>query len=387
VAGQGGPERRRCAHTYHATTEGTTVGLADDDAGRSDGRDAARPGDIPKQGWKAVGKRVVASLKRDHVSLLAAGVAFKGLLALFPAIIAGISIWGLVADPATVTQQLQAITDALPEEAASLLGDQMETVAGGESSTLGTALIVSLLIALWSASGGMAGLIEGINAAYDEVDRRKFPIKRGLAILLTVGAIVALLVTIGLIAVLPAVLGNLGLGQAGELAIRIGTWPLLALLAMAGLALLYKVAPDRDDPRFRWTSWGAVIATVLWLVGSAAFTLYVENFGNFGATYGTFAGIIVLMLWLLLSSFIVLLGAEINAELERQTQRDTTVGEPAPLGHRGANAADTTPADWEAERQRELSDDSTVDLRDGAEGNDGREPATHRSDGREQRRT
>jgi YihY family inner membrane protein len=219
----------------------------------------------------------------------------------------------------------------------------METVAGGESSTLGTALIVSLLIALWSASGGMAGLIEGINAAYDEVDRRKFPIKRGLALLLTVGAIVALLVTIGLIAVLPAVLGNLGLGQAGELAIRIGTWPLLALLAMAGLALLYKVAPDRDRPAVAVGRAGARSSPPS--CGSSAppaFTLYVENFGNFGETYGTFAGIIVLMLWLFLSSFIVLLGAEINAEIERQTSHDTTVGEPAPL-RRAARTRRTRP--------------------------------------------
>jgi membrane protein len=361
------------------------VALADERTRNDDGQDAQRPSDIPKAGWKQIGKRVVESLKRDHVSLLAAGVAFKALLALFPAIIAGISLWGLVADPATVTRQSQAITDALPEEAASLIGDQMETVASGDSSTLGVALIVSILIALWSASGGMAGLIEGINAAYDEVDRRKFPIKRGLALLLTVGAIVALLVAVGLIAVLPAVLGTFGLGQVGELAVRIGTWPLLAVLAIAGLALLYKVAPDRDDPQFRWASWGAGVATLLWLLGSGAFTLYVENFGDFGATYGTFAGIIVLMLWLMLSSFIVLLGAEINAEMERQTRQDTTVGEPRPIGRRGANSAYTTPEDWEAQQQRELREDSTVDLRDQPERSSGSgglsgEPAVYRTD-------
>jgi membrane protein len=362
------------------------VALADGRTRNDDGRDAARPSDIPKAGWKQIGKRVVASLKRDHVSLLAAGVAFKALLALFPAIIAGISLWGLVADPATVTRQIETITDALPDDAASLIGDQMETVAGGESSTLGLALIVSILIALWSASGGMAGLIEGINAAYDEVDRRKFPVKRGLALLLTVGAIIALLVAVGLIAVLPALLGVLGLGQVGELAVRIGTWPLLGALAIGGLALLYKVAPDRDDPQFRWTSWGAGVATLLWLLGSGAFTLYVENFGDFGATYGTFAGIIVLMLWLMLSSFIVLLGAEINAEMERQTHRDTTVGDPRPMGRRGADAADTTADDWEAQQERQLREDTTVDLRDeeadrtsGSGGLSG-EPAVYRTD-------
>jgi membrane protein len=208
-----------------------------------------------------------------------------------------------------------------------------------------------VLLALWSASGGMAGMIEGINAAYDEVDRRKFPVKRGLALGLTLLAIVGLLVTLGLIAVLPGLLGEIGLGATGELVVRIATWPLLAVLAIAGLAWLYKVSPDRDDPQMRWVSWGAVIATVLWLLGSAVFTLYVENFGTFGETYGAFAGIIVLMLWLMLTAFIVLLGAEINAEIERQTTRDTTVGAPQPLGERGAQPADTTPGDWQAEQQ------------------------------------
>jgi membrane protein len=334
----------------------TDVGLAeepDPDAGRTDGQDAERPRDIPKAGWKAVGKRVAASLKRDHVTLLAAGVAFKGLLALFPSIVAIITIWGLVADPAQITSQLEQFTSALPEGAQSLLNDQMSSIASRDSSALGWALAISLLIALWSASGGMAGLIEGVNAAYEEVDQRKFPVKRGLALLLTLGAIVVLLVTIGLIAVLPAALDQLGLGRVGELAVRIGTWPALAALAIVGLAVLYKVAPDRDQPEKRWVTWGAVIATVLWLIGSALFTVYIENFGKFGETYGTFAGIIVLMLWLFLSAFIVLLGAEINAESERQTQHDTTVGEPRPVGRREAIAADTTPEDWEADRRRE----------------------------------
>jgi membrane protein len=332
------------------------VGLAeepDPDAGRNDGRDAERPKQIPKAGWKAVGKRVAASLKRDHVTLLAAGVAFKGLLALFPSIVAIITIWGLVADPEQITSQLEEFTSALPDDAQELLSNQMSDIAGSDASTLGWALVISLLVALWSASGGMAGLVEGINAAYEEVDQRGFLKKRGLALLLTLGAIVVLLVTIGLIAVLPAALDQLGLGRVGELAVRIGTWPALAFIAMLGLAVLYKVAPDRDQPEMRWVSWGAVIATVLWLIGSALFTVYVENFGNFGETYGTFAGIIVLMLWLFLSAFIVLLGAEINAESERQTQYDTTVGEARPVGRREAIAADTTPADWEAERRRE----------------------------------
>lgn len=316
------------------------------------GRDADAPQEIPGRGWKAIGKRVVAELKRDHVSLLAAGVAFKALLALFPAIIAAVTIWGLVASPQQMTQQLSGFIDALPQDAASLVEDQLTSVAEGGTGALSLALVLSILIALWSASGGTAGLIEGVNAAYDEVDERSFPIKRGLALLLTLGAIAFIIVAIGLLAVLPALLGQLGLGRAGELAIRIGQWPLLALLVMGALAVLYKVSPDRDSPTFKWVSWGAVIATVLWLIGSALFTLYVENFGTFGATYGAFAGIIVLMLWLFLTAFIVLLGAEVNAEIERQTAKDTTVGEPVPMRERGAQAADTTPDDYERDSTR-----------------------------------
>ncbi len=318
---------------------------------RSAGRGAESPAELTATGWKAALKRVVTELKRDHVSLLAAGVAFKGLLALFPAMIAGISLWGLIASPEQMTQQLSRFLDALPADAASLIEDQMTTIAAGDPGTLSTALVVSVLIALWSASGGTAGLIEGCNAAYNELDRRPFPKKRGLALALTLGAIVFLALAIGLIAVLPAVLGGLGLGSTAELVIRIAQWPILALLVLGALAVIYKYAPDRDRPQLRWVTWGAGIATVLWLLGSGLFTLYVENFGNFGETYGTFAGIIVLMLWLLLSAFVVLLGAEINAELERQTARDSTEGKPEPMGSRGAHVADTTPDDYARERR------------------------------------
>jgi membrane protein len=318
---------------------------------RHAGRDAETPSELGGTGWKAAMKRVVTELKRDHVSLLAAGVAFKGLLALFPAIIAAISLWGLVASPEQVAQQLAGFLGALPDDAASLLEDQMMAVAQGDPGTLSVALILSIFIALWSASGGTAGLIEGCNAAYNEVDQRRFPLKRGIALAFTLGAIVFLAVAISLIAVLPAVLGELGLGSTAELVIRIAQWPLLALLVMGALAVVYKYGPDRDRPQTRWVTSGAIIATVLWLIGSAGFTLYVENFGNFGETYGTFAGIIVLMLWLFLSAFVVLLGAEINAELERQTARDTTEGAPRPIRTRGAIAADTTPDDYARERR------------------------------------
>jgi membrane protein len=316
------------------------------------GRTADAPSELGATGWKAAATRVVAELKRDHVSLLAAGVAFKALLALFPALLAAVSIWGLVASPEQMTQQLSGLLGALPDDASQILEDQLTTIAEGATGTLTFALAVSLAVALWSASGGVAGLIEGCNAAYNEVDERSFPIKRGLALLLTFGAIVFLAVALGLIAVLPAVLGQLGLGPTAELIVQVVQWPILGVLLILALAVVYKFGPDRDRPRLGWVTWGAAIATVLWLVGSGAFTLYVNNFGNFNETYGAFAGLIILLLWLMLSAFVVLLGAEINAEVERQTARDTTEGQPQPLGQRGAVVADTTPEHYRDEHEQ-----------------------------------
>lgn len=312
---------------------------------RYPGEAAPQPSDISSGGWKQVTKRTVSEIKKDHLTLLAAGVAFKGLLALFPSIVAAISIWSLVADPQEMAQQTQSMTQALPSSAGQLVQDQVSNVAQSGQSTVSVALAVSVAVALWGASGGMAGLIEGTTAAYDEVDDRKFPVKRGLAILLTIGGIVFLLITVGLIAVLPAVLDNLGLPQSATIAVQVGQWVALAAVMAVALAVVYKVGPDRNRAEFRWVSVGAVVATVLWLIGSGLFTLYVNNFGKFGETYGAFAGIIVLMLWLFLTAFLVLLGAEINAEMERQTRADTTEGESEPIGRRGATPADTTPAD------------------------------------------
>jgi membrane protein len=313
------------------------------DQERDRGRGARTPTDIPARGWKEVLQRVASALKEDHVSLLAAGVAFKALLALFPALIAAVSLWGLLADPETITEQIAGLADALPDDVSGIIEQQLTQVADTGTGALSWTLAVSILLALWSASAGMAGLMEGCNAAYDEVDRRSFIRKRGLALAFTLGGLVFLLLALALIAILPAVLGTLGLGAGAELAVRIGQWPLLALLAMGAIALVYRYAPDRDEPQLRWATGGAILATVLWLIASAAFTIYVEVAGNFAETYGALAGVIVLMLWLYLTAFSILLGAEFNAESERQTMVDTTVGDPQPMGQREAYVADTHP--------------------------------------------
>lgn len=326
-----------------AATNGPTASVQPASPADGDGHRATSPSDIGSSGWKDVAKRTLAEVKADNVPMMAAAVAFAGLLALFPGVIAAMSIYGLVTDPAAAADAATELTAALPADAASLITDQMQSVADSESSALGIALLISVLGALWSASGGMGMLIKALNNAYDEDEDRGFVEVRGLAIAMTLGAIVFFAVSITLIAVVPAVIDGIGLGVVGTVAAQIARWLLLAGLVALALAVLYRCAPDREDAKWRWISPGAVLASVLWLLGSAAFSLFVSNFGSYNETYGAIAGVIVLMLWLQISALVVLLGAELNAETERQTVRDTTTGAPRPMGTRGAAPADEPP--------------------------------------------
>lgn len=309
--------------------------------GDAAGRDAERPSEIPPRGWFAILRRVMAEVKEDNVALLAAGVAFYAMLAIFPAIIAVVTVYGMVADPNQVESQVGEFAQSLPSGADQLLTEQLKNVTSAGRQSLSIGLAVSLLAVLWSASGGVQGLVKGLNVVYDERESRGFFKLRGLSLLLTLGAIVVAVVALALITVFPAVIDNLGLGQAGELAASIARWVVLALLVLVAVAVVYRFAPDRASPRWRWVSWGAVVALVLWLLGSVGFSWYVDNFGKYNQTYGALAAVIILLLWLYLSAFAVLLGAEFDAEIERQTARDTTTGPERPLGERGAEAADT----------------------------------------------
>ncbi len=281
----------------------------------------------------------MAQVKADNVPLLAAGLAYYAVLALFPAVIAAVTLYGLVADPAEIERQVSSFLTGLPE-AGEIIQNQIRAATSSQRG-LSIGALVSLLLALYSASAGANGIVRGINVVYDEEETRGFLKLRGLSLLLTVGALVTGLIAIGLVGVLPAVIDSFGLGRIGETVVRVVRWPALALLAVAGLGLLYRYAPNRQAAKVRWVTWGAITATALWLIGSGLFSLYISNFSNYGATYGTVAGIIILLLWLFLSSFALLLGAEINAEMERQTRRDSTTGPEQPLGSRGARAADT----------------------------------------------
>ncbi|MBW3619070.1 MAG: YihY/virulence factor BrkB family protein [Actinobacteria bacterium] len=316
------------------------------------GRRATTPTDIPREGWRQVAVRVKDEIKDDNVALMAGGVVFYAMLAIFPALIAAMTLWGLLADPATIQDQVASFTGGLPAGAASIIEQQVTEATSGDGRALGWGFAISLLGALWTASSGMKGLINATNTAYDEEETRSFLKLRGLALGLTFLGIVFMLFTLSLVAIVPAVLGTLGLGSLGETLVQWGRWPVLAVAVMTALSVLYRYAADRDEPKWRWTTPGSVIGTVVWLLASAAFALYVSLAGreSYVETYGALAGVIILMLWLFLTAFSVLLGAEINAELEHQTRRDTTSGRPRPRGSRDAYVADHVP-----DRDREES--------------------------------
>ncbi|MBN2624478.1 MAG: YihY/virulence factor BrkB family protein [Acidimicrobiales bacterium] len=311
------------------------------DEGRNRGRGATTPLQVPPRGWKDVAVRVKEQFKLDAVPLLAAGVAFFALLALVPALVALVSVYGLVADPADIERNIDDALSAAPTEVRELVSSQLSSIVESEPSGLQLGVVVGLVVALWSASSGMKHLMGAINLAYDETEGRGFLRLRGMALALTVGAIVVAAVAVAGLLVLPNALDSSGAEGALRIVLLVVRWPLLAVVALAALAALYRWAPDREHARWQWVSVGALVATVVWLVASVAFSIYTANFGSYNETYGALGAVVVVMLWLFISAYAVIAGAEVNAELERQTARDTTTGSAQPLGERDAYAADT----------------------------------------------
>lgn len=305
------------------------------------GRDADKPSDFPKKGWKDIFFRVKGQIKEDHISIVAAGVTFYGFLAIFPAVAAIVSVYGLFVDPATVEQQFGQLAGVLPQQAHDLLSEQLKALASQSDSTLGIGLVVSVLAAIWSAKKGTNALIEGMNIAYDEKERRGFIKKTAVTLAFTLGAVILTIMAMILVIALPAALGNMGLSEPVALALRVIRWILLGAILLGALATVYRFAPDRDQPKWRWVSWGSAIAVALWLVASWAFSYYVSNFGSYNDTYGSLAAVVILLMWLFISAYIILLGAEINSEMEHQTTKDSTKGPAQPLGERNAHHADT----------------------------------------------
>lgn len=305
------------------------------------GRKAGAPHQIPVAGWLDVLWRVSGQLADNRVNMLSAGIAFYSLLSLFPAIAALISLWALVFDPQELAEQIGELTPLMPQEGARLIQRRALEISSNTDTGLSLTALIGVLVAMFVASKGVRGLLVGLNIVYGEEEERGFLLRSLVVAGLTLGLILASLAAIGFVALFPLAIGWLGLeGPLVTLLVWL-RWPVLLLGMMATIGVLYRVGPYRRAPRWEWVSVGTVMATLLWLLGSTGLSLYVSQFANMDELYGSLGAVVVLMLWFWLSSFVVLLGAEINAEMERQTRRDTTVGEPRPMGQRGAYAADT----------------------------------------------
>jgi membrane protein len=304
------------------------------------GRSAERPRDIPSRGWLDVAKRLKERISRSRLSIIAAGVAFYGLMAVPPGLIALVSIYGLVFDPQQVTEQIRALSGILPSEAADVMANQLGEVASSDRTALGVGSIVAILLALWSASAGMRTLMQALNVAYEEDETRGTIRFYATALVLTLLAILGALIAIAIVVAVPTALELVGLGMVAKTAATIATLLVLAGGMLLGLAVVYRYGPSRTEPQWRWVTWGAAIATLTWIIGSALFSLYVANFGSYNKTYGSMGAVVILLTWFLLTAYVILIGGELNAEMERQTAKDTTeAGEP--MGRRGASAADT----------------------------------------------
>ena len=329
-------------HNNEASSPETSVTRAATQPGR--GRRSRSPFAIPWAGWKDIFWRTYQRIDDDRLLATAGGVVFFGLLAIFPAVTALVSSYGLFADPATISANLQTLATMLPEGSFQIVEDQVGRVVSKGNTTLGATFLLGLLLAIWSANAGVKSIFDALNVAYEEREKRSFIRLNSVSLAFTVGGIAALLLMVGAVVAFPLALNHLGMAPESKLIVALARWPLLFLILLAALAILYRFAPSRDAPRWQWLSLGAVTAALLWIAGSALLSWYLSEFANYNATYGSLGAAIGLMMWMWMSAIVVMFGAELNSEIERQTLRYTTTGEPKPLGSREAVSADTVGA-------------------------------------------
>lgn len=305
------------------------------------GRLADSPSEIPKRGWRDVLLRVKEQISEDNISLTASGVAYGWLLAIFPLFGSLMAIYGVIADPIDVQHQVEGLFGLLSPDVVATLHDQLTKLTQKSEAALGFGALVGILFSLWSANSGTKAMITALNIVYAEKEKRSFFRLNIVSLALTGGMILAVVVALLLMVAVPIAFRVVGMEESTKTTINILRWPALAIAFMFGLAVLFRYAPSRQKPKWRWVSWGSVLAAVLWVIASGAFAIYVANFGNYDETYGSLGAVIVLMMWFYITAFIILLGAELNAELEHQTAKDSTSEGPKPMGLRGAHMADT----------------------------------------------
>jgi membrane protein len=309
------------------------------EAGR--GRLADTPSEIPARGWKDILLRVYQNILDHRVVSLAAGMTYYSLLAIFPALAALVAIYGLFSDPAVIASHLDKVSGFVPGGAADVARDQLTRIASKGTQTLGLTFALGLAVSLWSANAAMKSLFDTLNIVYGEKEKRGFVKLNAVSLSFTLAGILFVLVTVGVVVVLPIALKYVGLSDFGDLLLRIARWPALFIVITVTLAVIYRYGPSRETPRWRWITWGSALAAIMWLAASALFSWYAANFGKFNETYGSLGAVIGFMTWLWISAIVILIGTELDAEMEHQTARDTTTGAAKPMGARGARMADT----------------------------------------------
>ena len=305
------------------------------------GRHAQAPWQIPWQGWKDILWRTYEQIGEDRLLAVAAGVVFYSLLAVFPAVTALVSLYGLFASPSAVSEQLSLLAGILPQGAVDILREQIGRLTTGSGAKLGLGFLFGLAVALWSANAGMKAIMDALNVVYEEKEKRGFIKLNLISLAFTIAAIASLLIALSAVVVIPVALSYLGLQNVTELLFRLGRWPLMLLIVIFGLAVLYRYGPSRREPRWQWISVGSAFAAVAWLVCSALLSWYLASFADYNATYGSLGAGIGMMMWMWISALVILFGAQLNSEIEHQTARDSTVQGEKPLGARGAVMADT----------------------------------------------
>jgi membrane protein len=305
------------------------------------GRQAAKPSEIPAKGWKDIAWRVYDGSQNDRVLLVSAGVTFYALLALFPATAAIVSLYGLFADAATINEHLRLVSGFLPDGALEVIGDQVKRIAAKGQGTLGLTFLGTLALSLWGANAGTKAIFDALNIIYKEREKRSFIRLTLWSLTFTLAAIALVVVAMTGIVAVPVALKLFGIPiQSAAGLLTLLRWPLLYLVVLLALACLYRFGPSRTRAQWRWVTWGSAIAGGIWIVGSLLLSWYVANFGTYNATYGSLGAVLGFMVWMWLSTTVVLTGAEINAEMEHQTAKDTTEGGRKPMGTRGARMAD-----------------------------------------------
>jgi len=290
--------------------------------------------------WRMAFARIWGQLDEKNVSLVAAGVAFFSFLSIFPALAALIAIWGALADPLMIEDQLSMARGIVPAGAYEILERQVIALVETSSSTLGWASLVSIFLAIVSARAAVAALIRGMNAIYGESNRANPVLRAVIALVLTVILICVALLAFAAVVLIPAITGFLNLPFLIEAPLSLLKWLLMLAVIFFAIALVYRYGPNRRRARVQWVTPGAIFAVVAWALGSVALAAYVRNFDRLNEVYGSLGAVVALLFWLYLSAAVILVGALLNAQLELLTRRDSTVGPERELGLRGAYVAD-----------------------------------------------